>query len=562
MARFLTARSARTGGLVYASLLAIGMGLYANALVNPFLIDDLDAIVAHPDVISSRGALTLWGHDYWAGRSPEDRNLYRPVTVLSYWLNARLTGLNPWGFRVVNIALLAALGWLVFLWAGDRRPVAAAASALLVVCHPALASVVNNIVGRADVLAMIGVLAFAVLHRRALRDGWSPRTIAAAVFVCLIALGSKESGLIVAPVALVQQWLVRRPGRTVWLILAATFVPYLIARAAVVGVTPHYGAPDMDLTGNPLRTLGLFERLPAALSLNWLYLRELVWPSLRCSFIPDELPGWSSLAPWAGLLVLAAMIGAVAIGRPRRVRLAAAVALGNVLLIGNLLLPIGVYAAYRLMVPFVAAAAMAAALRIPRRWLVVLPIVAVGYGVLVVRHNLDWRSYAALTSANVARQPDNSRAHFLHGIALAELDRHQDALPYVERAVAAHPDSRQVRHELAKIFIRLGRLHDAAEEYDQLIRRHPDDLAGLTQRAALALHLGDLRMASACLRRAESIAPRDAAVMHNLAILAVARGNVTDALARYESLLREHPRHVAGRDEYQRLRDELNRPGD
>ena len=66
---------------------------YANAIDNPFLVDDKDIIATHPDVIRDAGIASLWTHDYWAGRAPY-RNLYRPVTILTYYLNARAPGVS------------------------------------------------------------------------------------------------------------------------------------------------------------------------------------------------------------------------------------------------------------------------------------------------------------------------------------------------------------------------------------------------------------------------------------------------------------------------------------
>src|SRR5688500_13718450 len=67
-------------------LTALTLGIYANSIGNPFLIDDHDIIVSHPDVNEPAGLTRLWTSDYWAGRS-EDRNLYRPISILSYHLN-------------------------------------------------------------------------------------------------------------------------------------------------------------------------------------------------------------------------------------------------------------------------------------------------------------------------------------------------------------------------------------------------------------------------------------------------------------------------------------------
>jgi hypothetical protein len=74
-------------------LLPMALGLvifsfYVSTRFNyDFLIDDIDIVQTNPDVVRADGYQTLWASDYWAGRS-SDQNLYRPITILSYWVNA------------------------------------------------------------------------------------------------------------------------------------------------------------------------------------------------------------------------------------------------------------------------------------------------------------------------------------------------------------------------------------------------------------------------------------------------------------------------------------------
>ena len=172
-------------------LLPIGLSLliftfYVNTRFNyRFLIDDVDIVEQNPDVIDADGWKNLWTHDYWAGRST-DSNLYRPVTILSYWVNARLPlaghvvdnrveGLTPRYFRGVNILLLTALCWLLALWlARYVQESAAWFVAFLFAAHAVHAEFVNYIVCRADLLAIFGVIGFLLMQRLSIEQGrWS-----------------------------------------------------------------------------------------------------------------------------------------------------------------------------------------------------------------------------------------------------------------------------------------------------------------------------------------------------------------------------------------------------
>ena len=168
--------------------------LYLNALPNPFLLDDHDAIATNPDVVQPARLGRLWVDDYWAGRG-DDPNLYRPLTILSYRLNAAASGLSPEAFRLVNVLLLGLLGAGVLAWC--RRWVGAAPATfagLVVVAHPAAAETINIIVGRADLLAMLGVVAFLLVQQRAADRGWTLPLCVGGALAALAARAASAAG--------------------------------------------------------------------------------------------------------------------------------------------------------------------------------------------------------------------------------------------------------------------------------------------------------------------------------------------------------------------------------
>jgi hypothetical protein len=97
--------------------------------------------------------------------------LYRPLTTLSYLLNYSVfrNGAHPTGYHWVNfalhglnVALVYALGLLVFCAEGPALALAAIWG-----LHPLLTESVTNFVGRADLLAALGVLAGLLCYARA-----------------------------------------------------------------------------------------------------------------------------------------------------------------------------------------------------------------------------------------------------------------------------------------------------------------------------------------------------------------------------------------------------------
>ena len=124
-------------------------------------------------------------------------HLWRPLASLSFALQWKLNGSRAWAFHLVNIllhgvasALVAALAWRL---AGNR---AAWIAGLLFAAHPIHVEDVAYLVGRCETMAAVGVLAALVLL---IRPPEKPMTYGrvAAIFGCfLMAIFSKEQGLL------------------------------------------------------------------------------------------------------------------------------------------------------------------------------------------------------------------------------------------------------------------------------------------------------------------------------------------------------------------------------
>lgn len=504
--------------LAVAGLLVLPLVLYAGAIDHPFLIDDHDAIASHPDVVKIGGLATLWGHDYWAGRT-EDANLYRPITVLSYWMNWRVTPDTPTGFRVVNLLLLGGIGIaLLTLLKRHVGPLAASLAATAFIAHPVHGEVVNHIVGRADLLAVLGIVGFLALQQHALHTGWTTRRIALAALLAVIALGAKESGFVLVPLALMQWWIgagtkaKARGGdqsepstcgthlgicrkRALLYALLLPMAAAVVARVLIVGVGADYAPGSDDLTANPLRGLGFGERLPESMGIYLWYLKQMVWPSL--AFNQTPAPGGIVHGQWGAIeiigagLLMATVAVVIALSRKRRVlALAPAMLLFHFFIIGNLLLPTGVYAANRLTVATTAAAALALGLglgalfKLGYRTKLATTLAAAAALLLAsavtFMNQPNWSSESARMQADADAQPDNPIALYWMGQAYLQNDEAARALPALEKAVALRPASVQAMLGLANAALYSGKDQLAWDSYQHILNTK-DYLSGLTQ---------------------------------------------------------------------------------
>ncbi len=126
----------------------------------------------------------------------------RPVLMASYWMNARLSGDDPYTYHVVNLLIHWVAGGLIFLivrrlleWSAvqqPRRNLLAGFAALVFLFHPIQTEAVAYIAGRSECLAAMFVFAaFAVfLYRPKPAASWA--VVAGVLLLFGAAVLSKE----------------------------------------------------------------------------------------------------------------------------------------------------------------------------------------------------------------------------------------------------------------------------------------------------------------------------------------------------------------------------------
>ena len=585
---------------------ALVLVLYTSSLDNPFMASDHETIVNNPDITGQTIPSQVWLHGSLADK-PSKQTAYRPVTVLSYYTNARLTGLSPLGFRLVNMGLLALLGWLFGVWLRwyTLHKTARWLATAIFVAHPIHAETINHIAGRSDLLAMIGIVGFLHIHRwtlelirKDLDHQVSWRTVAVVTsFVVLtllcaatIAFGSAVTGLVLIPLAMIQGSLSdphtkkKKPLLTVWqrrtinlctaicLGLPAWFF-YSGKRFTTNILRFHWDAAPLtgiaDITTNPLFNVDAAGRYPVSISLAWFYAKQLVWPDLTYNHAPSQLPTWLSASTILGLMILISMLAVLAVQLYRRhwLSMAMILALGQYLIIANPWLPSPAYASNLWTMPFTMATMMCLAQAIDkktkkslrRRAVAVVPcglaLIVMVLAVLMV--NKTWFSTPRLMAYDLSRQPQNAIAMFNYGQARLEKGHFSVAADWFERAISIQPQSIQARHQLALARYMTGQFDRATEEYQQILHLDTNNLRAHLQLAVLSISNQDLENAQYHIASAKKIAATNADVLYNEARITALAGNTLKAKTRYEALLMLYPNHESGRSEYEKLLEDL-----
>jgi tetratricopeptide (TPR) repeat protein len=509
---------------------------YLNSLSADFTFDDIDIIRDNPAVqIYPARSLLTYVHPVGS--------LYRPVTMLTYAANASISR-DPFGFHLVNVLLHALVAVAVFFLVLRlvRSRSAAVMAGLLFATHPIHTEAVTNVVGRAELLAGLGVLtallAFARARDRAgtARAAWSAVSIAAFAFGVL----AKESALTgVGLIAVLHWWIERRAGvrdRTAALLpYAAVAVAYLVLRSAVVGALGLAEPPgSLD---NPLAHVELWSRLRTAAIVLWQYLGLLLLPlHLSADYSFNQVPvayTWSD-PRWLFAAALIATAAALVFALRRRAPvliIAALFMLIPLALTANVLLPIGTIKAERLLyLPsfgWALACGWLAARAADRRssYAIAAAALVAVFGARAWIRNWDWRNDTALFAATLLDAPNSAKAHHNAAVALEHTGDLGAATFEYRRALDIYPSYADCAFGLCHIYDVTGRADAALYWCEDALRREPTFTKAHLEIALIRGRLGQLDTAEAAILTGLAIEPRSPLLLVNLSAVELAAGD-------------------------------------
>jgi len=535
---------------------ALAVLVFLNSLGNGFAQDDRPIIEWNPHVHGVGSVLEAVTTPYWPN-TPSRLALYRPVTSATYAVDWSIWGGAPLGFHLTNVLLHAGVTGLLFLLllglgAGG---VPSAIGAAVFAVHPVHVEAVANVVGRAELLAALFVLAAALRFLRP-EGGWGRAALIGVL--AFLAVGSKESGIVLPgvlfllllreggaprglPAALQEEW-------RCWVAVGSGVGLYLLLRGAVTGV-----AVGGDLApwywGEPTSTA-----LLTSVRLWPEYLRLLLFPA---RLLPDYGPG--VILPQRELfapgVLLGLLLGLLTLGlaltlrsRVRLLSLGWLWFVGTVLPVSGLLIENSFLLAERtLYLPSVGlslgvAGGTAYLLRgegQARRSLVLgsaLLLVLLGAGRSWLQ-NPVWRSDATLFSYLVERAPENYRARMEMAARLVAAGRSEEALREMQAAARLVPGHLNVRLALGGRLLQVGALEEALRELDAARRIAPEaEVAQIFYLSALGAS-GRVEEAIGVGREVIERFPANPLAWHFLSHALAARGELVEARsARLEAI--------------------------
>ena len=553
--------------MVFAVLCVLGLLVYANAIPHPFLHDDVVYIQLNPFIARWDNVLDVFVYPrlpFGQVQTP----YYRPVLEIIYRLEFLFSGMNAWGFHLVNVLLHILNGWLVYLCACRLRLTRTWAFflAALFLVHPVQTEAVACISGISN-LAVAALMLWAwLMHVRGRARG--RLVIGEALVVFLVALFTKEQAMVFGGVVLLYEILYRRET---WRVKFRVMLPYALMTVSFWAwrafLFPGFSA---EIWANPyelqLRMLALARTLLMDLGL-------IVWPV--------DLHYYRSinvLAPYAaawGILAVFVLVGAWGICRTAahvRRGLLFGLGLALVMLLPGLnILPlINEYALILaaehflylplfgiLLLAGVAGSAAGHGMPVYVRWAGVVLGVAliVVAGALTVRQNTFWRGEVVLFERTVRFEPGLGRVRMLLARAYAQEGHFSDAERqytealrimenYVKRTAATRGQGasvtardvyeqfvKAIREDRAQVRLMTGDLRGAAEDYRASLAHAASGSSkdnghesALANNWGLALlQTGDRRGAREAFGLALRLNARQVQTMNNLGMMALER---------------------------------------
>lgn len=551
----------RFGWLWFAAALFAGtLLLYWPAMEGPFVLDDYDLMESYSTVRT--------------GSLRAVRGSGRPLLFLTYIANYRMSGFDPFGFHITNVALHglnALLLWgLMSALAGAGKESGAVSEKLrpwLVYGVPALFAAspiqtesVSYISSRSEVLGTTFFLAALCVFCSTLRERnrWATAVLVTVLFAG--AAASKQDKLMLPFVILLADYLILSQGK--WRAMARNWPTYSLFGVGVVAgfvtvVRPFLFAVSAGFD------LPWAQYLFTQFRMYFLYLRLLLVPfglNLDHHIQPSDTI-WQHHS-WLALIALAAILAATLYYR-ERYRVAAFGALFFLLTLApsSSIYPLLDFAAERrLYLPsvgfFVVAAVVLAALvrdSATARY-GVLGCVLLVYGAGTVQRNRLWADDLRLWQDTADKSPEKYRpltwlgklysernryveaeafwsraeelvepgstdhAYLLSnlGLAHANLKDHAKAIGFYERAVKIVPGVPQLWANLAIAQIRTGRKADGWASFEKAFAVGIPDTQTYFLRGQERFQDGDYAGAAEDFQRASEISPEYAPARRNL----------------------------------------------
>ncbi len=468
---------------------AIALVCFINALPNNFCDDGVPIVQENPLVNEPGHWLTIWTTDHWhesADANPNRDLLYRPIALTSYRLVRFLAGPDPLPQLAANVLLHMILSVLVVRLCRHLKGDYASAllAGMIFAVLPIHTEVIDNVVGRADLLAALGVTLAVLWHRRSMiatTDWGIIKWRIGAGLGIFLAMGAKESGATVAVVIILadrfwyQKWRAASKDRNWGSLQSLLRFAYLVPPMALYFALRAYAlkgnlfqAPALTKTVNALVDAPFWQHILGTLQLWGMYWAKTFWPRILCvNYTVPEIRLATSVFDPSVLLGIAVLLGltiASIIAWRRGVK---GIALATVIIVvtylptSNAFVLIQVFFAERIWyLPSVWVAVLSGLALGPRvrkpMWFALASVVVFAMTARCWIRNAEWRNNRTLYAATWFAHKDAIGAILLHGQELVRNGEVDEGIELLHHAVTIDQGYTDAQRSLGQAYLQGG----------------------------------------------------------------------------------------------------------
>jgi len=276
-------------------IVLVTMVSYLNGVNGDFVFDDIPLVATDSFYSNTSTTFTnCWQRAYWC----KNRSLghYRPLTITSFWLNAKITGINSPKFRIVNLILHVIISLLVFKLGIKLRlgKLTSFSAAILFGVLPLHSEAVIPTSGRAELLCALFILIGLIFY---IKYGVSGAKALLAPIFLLLACWSKENGIVLLPLCLLYDIIYRdilsffsKGKNSLLLKIEQVSIAYggffvalillIFSRFAGVGTLLPVLNKKIHWIDNPLIISGWGERILTAMKVQGIVIAKYFWPAV------------------------------------------------------------------------------------------------------------------------------------------------------------------------------------------------------------------------------------------------------------------------------------------
>ncbi|XP_033888355.1 protein O-mannosyl-transferase TMTC3 isoform X1 [Acipenser ruthenus] len=492
-------------------VVGVVVACYWNSLFCGFVFDDVSAILDNKDLRPSTPLMNLFRNDFWGTPMTEERShkSYRPLTVLTFRINYVFSELSAKSYHLLNLVLHAVV-CLIFLQVCrlflDQK--SSLVAALLFAVHPIHTEAVTGVVGRAELLSSIFLLAAFLSYTKSKSPDnsivWTP--IALTVILVAVATLCKEQGITVIGICCVYEVFVAQ-GFTLphlWdtvlrILRGKDGLPYSLLQTLLKLIVLMFSTLLLVIVRVQViqSQLPVFTRFdnPAAVSqtparqLTFNYLLPVnAWlllnPSeLCCDWTMGTIPLVESLLDMRNLVTIAfySVLGLMvhhgvrySVDSSKTVIMALSLIVLPFIPASNLFFPVGFVIAERVLyVPSMGFCILVAhgwrkttkSRNLKKLSWIGMAILLATHAVKTVNRNWDWESEYTLFMSALKVNKNNAKLWNNVGHALENQNNYERALKYFLQATRVQPDDIGAHMNVGRTYKNLNQTKEAEDAY-------------------------------------------------------------------------------------------------